>query len=89
MKLLLFIIVVVTLFGPLRPWFRRHWAFLVSIFVGGLFGLFLAGYTMAAVGCKEPMMPLILMVSCAIWAGRYGPPILRRIERDGRDGNAS
>jgi hypothetical protein len=82
MKLLLAIIVVVLLFGPLRHWAGRHWAFLVSIVGGAIAGTFF-GTFLLKFGAPA-ITPLLGAIAFAIECGRLGPEWLRDIEKDGR-----
>jgi hypothetical protein len=86
MKLLFAIFVLVLLFGPLRPWVGRHWAFLLSIIAGGAFGFFLG---LLAVGPSCPFLPFLWGLVGAIAAARTGPSILRKLQKDGRDEHSS
>ncbi len=89
MKWVLAIVVIVLLLGPLRRWIGRHWAFLISVFGGAAFGFFWALFVISKVGYSEPLVPLLAALIVSIAAGRAGPALLRRIERDGKDGHSS
>lgn len=89
MRWILAIIVIVTLLGPLRPLVARHWAFLLSVFGGAVFGYFWASFVMSKLNYHVAGLPLASAVIVAIAAGRYGPAIFRRIERDGKNGQSS
>ena len=89
MKLVLAIVVIVILLGPLRPWCTRHWAFLLSVAGGAAFGYFWAVLILSKLNYHVTGLPLASALIVAIVAGQYGPAIFRRIERDGRNGNAS
>jgi len=89
MKWILAIVVILMLLGPLRPWFGRHWAFLLSIVGGAVFGFVWAAFVLSKVGYSHPFVPLFSGIIVAIATGRYGPAILRRIERDGKNGQSS
>ena len=89
MKWLLVIGVIVLLLGPLRHWVGRHWAFLISIIAGAAFGFLMGAWAMARSGHSYPGLPLLWALVGAIAAGRVGPAVLRRIERDGKNGHSS
>jgi hypothetical protein len=89
MRLLLAILFVVMLFGPLRRWIGRHWAFLLSVIAGAAFGFFLGSWVVGSLGCSVPALPLLWAIVGAIAVGRLGPAWLRNIERDGRNGRSS
>lgn len=82
MKLLLIIIVIIILFGPLRRWAGRHWAFLVSI-VGGAIAGFVLGAILTRFGAPA-ITPLVGAIVFAIECGRLGPELFRQIEKDGK-----
>ncbi len=89
MRTFLLIVIFVLLFGPLRPWLGRHWAFLLSVIAGAIGGLLIAGLVMRSSGCATPALPLLFAVVGAIAAGQAGPAWLRRIQKDGRDDKRS
>ena len=83
MKWLLLIALIVLLLGPLRPWFGRHWAVIVSLTAGTVFGL-MAG-AMYVGHCGAPAwMALVTTLIFASAALYYGPPWLRKIQKDGK-----
>jgi len=88
MKWIFAIIVIVLLLGPLRPWIARHWAFVVSVFTGAVFGFFWASFVMSKLGCLVPGLPLMSALIVSIAASRAGPALLRKIEKDGKDGSS-
>ena len=88
MRWLLLIVVVVLLVGPLRPWVGRHWAFLISMVAGAVFGWVLGAVVIGRRG-GPAFLPLVSAVICAIALGRSGPAWVRKIERDGKDDSFS
>ena len=88
-KWILAVIVIVILLGPLRRWIGRHWAFLISVFGGAVFGFFWASFVMSKIECSVPGLPLMSALIVSIAAGRAGPALLRKIERDGKNGHSS
>lgn len=88
MKWLLLVALVVLLLGPLRRWVGRHWAFLLSVVAGAVFGS-IAGAFMVTKLEAPPITSLFSALICAIAAGRSGPSLLREIEKDGRDESSS
>lgn len=89
MKWILAVIVIVTLLGPLRPLVAGHWAFLLSVFGGAVFGYFWALFVMSKLNYHVAGLPLASALIVAIAASRYGPAILRQTERDGKNGHSS
>ena len=83
MRLLLIIILLALLFGPLRPWVGRHWAFLVSIVAGAVFGFVLGALVIGSGGGPAFLPVLWALVGAAAFA-HGGPAILRHIGKDGR-----
>jgi hypothetical protein len=82
MKLLIVVVVLIMLFGPLRHWAGRHWAFLVSV-VGGAIAGFVLGAFLTRFGAPA-ITPLVGAIAVAIECGRLGPELLRQIEKDGK-----
>jgi len=72
------------LFGPLRPWFGRHWAFLTSLVAGGVCGFVLGAMMLTRVGGPD-FLPLLWTVVGAAAGANGGPAILRRIQKDGKE----
>ena len=89
MKWVLAIAAIIIMLGPLRRWTGRHWAFLISVFGGAVFGYFWASFIMSKVGYSVPGLPLLAALIASIAAGRAGPAILRQIEKDGKNGHIS
>ena len=89
MKWVFAIVVVVMLLGPLRPWVARHWGFLLSVAGGAVFGYFWAVFILSKLNYHVAGLPLASALIVAIATGQYGPAILRRIERDGKNGQSS
>ena len=83
MKWLLLIAVIVLLLGPLRPWFGRHWAVIVSLTAGALFGL-TAGMIYVHHSGSPAWLALLTTSIFASAALYYGPPWLRKIQKDGK-----
>ena len=75
--------------GPLRPWFARHWAFLFSVAGRAAFGYFWTAFILSKLNYHVAGLPLASALIAAIAAGQYGPAILRRIQRDGKNGQPS
>ena len=82
MTLLLVIFVIIILFGPLRHWAGRHWAFLISVFGGAIAG-FIFGTILTRFGAPA-FTPLVGAIAIAAECGRLGPEWLRQIEKDGK-----
>jgi len=88
MRWLFAIMLLVLLAGPLRPWLGRHWAFLLSVVAGAMFGLVL-GAIAAGVAGGPAFLPLLWAAVGAIAGGQSGPTWLRHIEKDGKDDRSS
>jgi peptidoglycan/LPS O-acetylase OafA/YrhL len=82
MKFLLAFMVIVLLLGPLRHWAGRHWAFLVSL-IGGATAGFILGSILIKFGAPT-YVPLLAAIIFAVECARFGPEMLRDIEKDGR-----
>lgn len=87
MRWLWLIGIVVVPLGPLRPWVGRHWALLISVIAGALFGFVLGAFALATGGTDHSIVPLPLLWGLigAIAVGRVGPAWLRHIEKDGKN----
>ncbi len=84
MRLLLLIGAIVLLLGPLRPWFGRHWAFLLSVTAGAVGGFICGVFAIHMTGIAQPWVLPACVVIGAIAAGGSGPEWLRHIEKDGK-----
>jgi Mg/Co/Ni transporter MgtE len=82
MKLLLLVVVIIILFGPLRPWVGRHWAFLISV-AGGAIAGFVIGAILTGFGAPV-FTPLLGAIVFAVECGQLGPAWFREIEKDGK-----
>ena len=83
MRWLLVLIVLILLFGPLRKWLGRHWAFLFCVVAGAVFGLMAGAMVLGTCG-GPAFLPLVWAIAGAVILGRVGPSALRNIERDGK-----
>ena len=82
------IVIIVLLLGPLRPWVGRHWALLISVTAGAMFGWILGTIVIAQSG-TPPFMALLWSVVAAIAFGGSCPAWLRKLAGDGRDEQSS
>ncbi len=85
MAWLISILALVLLLGPLRRWAGRHWALLLSLAAGAVFG-FVVGSVLTAMSPVPPWTPWLGAAACAVAAAESGPCWLRRMSRDGRSG---
>jgi len=83
---ILFVITLILLAGPLRPWAMRHGFVLASAFAGAVGGLVLGCLVVAKLNCPIPALPLLFAVATAIGAGRKALSISRDIERRNNNG---
>ncbi len=83
MKSLLFLVILITLAGPLRRWVGRHWALLISVAGGAVLGFVFGSILTCRFGAPA-FTPLLAGFMGAVAAGQAGPTWLRQIEKDGR-----
>ena len=84
MRLLIIIVALVLLLGPLRHWAGRHWGCLLSLVIGGLFGLLMGAWVVGSCG-GPAFLPLLWAAVGAIAFARTLPAHLHKLGKDGRD----
>jgi len=85
MKYFLTIVLLILLVGPLRPWFKKHWAFILSVTFGAVTGWVLGCFVAGHANPPNQYLPLIWSLVMACACGNGGPRILRQIQKDGKD----
>jgi hypothetical protein len=83
---IVFVIALILLAGPLRPWALRNWFVLASVVAGAIGGLVLGSLVVAKLNCPVAGLPLIFAIVVAIGAGQKSLSISRDSQRRNRNG---